>query len=41
MLHMPCQMQEMHNGKLSIYYKGAPAHQLKKSNKHQAPPTNE
>jgi hypothetical protein len=41
MLHMPCQMQEMHKGKLYICYKGAPTHQLKRSNKHQAPPTNE
>jgi hypothetical protein len=28
-------------GKLYICYKGAPTHQLKKSNTHQAPPTNE
>jgi hypothetical protein len=41
MLHVPCQMQEMQEGKLYICYKGAPTHQLKKSNKHQAPPTNE
>jgi hypothetical protein len=34
-------MQEMHKGKLYICYKGAPTHQLKKSNKHQAPPANE
>jgi hypothetical protein len=27
MLHMPCQMQEMHKGKLYICYKGAPTHQ--------------
>jgi hypothetical protein len=40
-LHMPCQMQEMHKRKLYICYKGAPTHQLKKSNKHQAPPANE
>jgi hypothetical protein len=26
MLHMPCQMQEMHKGKLYICYKGAPTH---------------
>jgi hypothetical protein len=26
MLHMPCQMQEMHKGKLYIWYKGAPTH---------------
>jgi hypothetical protein len=26
MLHMPCQMQEMHKGKLYICYKGAPIH---------------
>jgi hypothetical protein len=38
MLHMPCQMQEMHKGKLYICYKGDPTHQLKKSNTHQAPP---
>jgi hypothetical protein len=38
---MPCQMQEMHNRKLYICYKGAPTHQLKKSNKHQAPQANE
>jgi hypothetical protein len=31
MLHMPCEMQEMHKGKLYICYKGAPTHQLKKS----------
>jgi hypothetical protein len=41
MLHMPCQIQEMHKGKLYICYKGAPTHQVKKSNKHQAPPANE
>jgi hypothetical protein len=41
MLHMSCQMQEMHKGKLYICYKGAPTHQLKKSNKHQPPPANE
>jgi hypothetical protein len=41
MLHMLCQMQEMHKRKLYMCYKGAPTHQLKKSNKHQAPPTNE
>jgi hypothetical protein len=40
MLHMPCQTQEMHKGKLYIYYKRAPTHQLKKSNKHQAPLAN-
>jgi hypothetical protein len=40
MLHMPCQMQEKHKVKLYICYKGAPTHQLKKSNKDQAPPTN-
>jgi hypothetical protein len=33
-------MQEMHKGKLYIYYKGAPTHQLKKSNTHQAPLAN-
>jgi hypothetical protein len=38
MLHMPCQMLEMHKGKLYICYKGAPIHQLRKSNKHQDPP---
>jgi hypothetical protein len=27
MLHMPCQMQEMHKGKLHICYKRAPTHQ--------------
>jgi hypothetical protein len=37
MLHKPSQMQEMHKGKLYICYKGTPTHQLKKSNKHQAP----
>jgi hypothetical protein len=26
MLHMPCQMQEMHKGKLYICYKGTPTH---------------
>jgi hypothetical protein len=26
MLHIPCQMQEMHQGKLNICYKGAPTH---------------
>jgi hypothetical protein len=26
MLHMPCQMQEMHKGKLYICYKEAPTH---------------
>jgi hypothetical protein len=26
MLHMPCQMQEMHKGKLYKCYKGAPTH---------------
>jgi hypothetical protein len=42
MLHMPCQVQEMHKRKLYICYKGAPTHtQLKKSNTHQAPPANE
>ena len=41
MLHMPCQMQEMHKGKLYICYKGAPTRQLKKSNKHQALLANE
>jgi hypothetical protein len=34
-------MQEMHKGKLYICYKGAPTHQLKKSNKHHAPPASE
>jgi hypothetical protein len=38
MLHMPCQMQEMHKGMLYICYKGALTHILKKSNKHQDPP---
>jgi hypothetical protein len=38
MLHMPCQMQELHKGKLYICYKGALTHQLKKSKKHQPPP---
>jgi hypothetical protein len=38
MLHMPCQMQEMHEGKLYICYEGAPTHQLKKTNTHQASP---
>jgi hypothetical protein len=33
--HAKC---KMHKGKLYICYKGAPTHQLKKSNKHQAPP---
>jgi hypothetical protein len=41
MLHMSCQMQEMHKEKLYICYKEAPTHQLKKSNTHQAPPANE
>jgi hypothetical protein len=41
MLHMPCQMQEKHKGKLYKCYKGTPTDQLKKSNKHQAPPANE
>jgi hypothetical protein len=41
MSHMPCQMHEMHKGKLYIWYKGAPTHQLKKSNKQHAPPANE
>jgi hypothetical protein len=26
MLYIPCQMQEMHKGKLYICYKGAPTH---------------
>jgi hypothetical protein len=26
MLHIPCQMQEMHKGKLYICYKGGPTH---------------
>jgi hypothetical protein len=30
MLHMPCQMQEMHKGKLYICYKGAPTHKAHK-----------
>ena len=34
MLHMPCQMQEMHKGKLYICYKGAPTNQLKKPTTH-------
>jgi hypothetical protein len=38
MIQMQCQMHEMHKGKLYICYNGAPTHQLKKSNKHQAPP---
>jgi hypothetical protein len=33
-------MQEMHKRKLYICYKGAPTHQLKKWNKHHAPPAN-
>jgi hypothetical protein len=41
MLHMPCQKQEMHKGKLYICYKEAPTHQLKKWSKHQAPLANE
>jgi hypothetical protein len=41
MLHIPCQMQEIHKGKLYICYKGAPTHQLMKSNTHQALPTND
>jgi hypothetical protein len=41
MLHMLCQMQEMHKGKLYICYKGALTHQLKKSDTHQAPPVHE
>jgi hypothetical protein len=40
MLHMPCQIQEMHKGKLYTCYERAPTHQLMKSNKHQAPPAN-
>jgi hypothetical protein len=32
-LHMPCQIQEMHKGKLYIYYKGAPTHPTQE-NKH-------
>jgi hypothetical protein len=34
-------MQEMHKEKLYICYKVAPTDQLKNSNTHQAPPTNE
>jgi hypothetical protein len=30
MLHMPCQMQEMHKGKLYICYKGAPTYKAHK-----------
>jgi hypothetical protein len=41
MLHMSCQIQEMHKGKLYICYKGAPTHQLKKTSTHQSPPANE
>jgi hypothetical protein len=30
MLHMQCQMQEMHKGKLYICYKGSPTHKAHK-----------
>jgi hypothetical protein len=33
MLHMPCEMQEMHKGKLYMCYKGAPTHPTQE-NKH-------
>jgi hypothetical protein len=40
-LHMPCQMQEIHKGNYTHATKGLPHTQLKKSNTHQAPPANE
>jgi hypothetical protein len=41
MLHMPCQMQQMHKGNYTYATKGLPHTQLKKSKTHQAPPANE
>jgi hypothetical protein len=41
MLHMPCQMQEMHKGNYTYTTKELPHTQLKKSNTHQVPPANE
>jgi hypothetical protein len=41
MLHMPCQMQEMHKGNYTYITKELPHTQLKKSNTHQVPPANE
>jgi hypothetical protein len=34
MLHMPCQMQEMHKGKLYICYKPAPRGEAKRARHH-------
>jgi hypothetical protein len=41
MLHMPCQMQEMHKGNYTYATKELPHTQLKKSNIHQVPLANE
>jgi hypothetical protein len=41
MLHMPCQMQEMHKGNYTYATKELSHTQLKKSNTHQAPSANE
>jgi hypothetical protein len=41
MLHMPCQMPEMHKENYTYATKDLPHTQCKKSNTHQAPPTNE
>jgi hypothetical protein len=40
MLHMPCQMQEMHKRKLYICYKGAPTHQLQEIKQTPSSPAN-
>jgi hypothetical protein len=41
MLHMPCQIQDMHKGNYTYATKELPHTKLKKSNTHQAPPANE
>jgi hypothetical protein len=41
MLHMPCQMQEMHEGKLYICYKGAPTHPTEEIKHTPSSPANE
>jgi hypothetical protein len=40
MLRMPCQMQEMHKGKLYICYKGAPTHPTQEIKQTPSSPTN-
>jgi hypothetical protein len=38
MLHMPCQMQEMHKEMLYICYKGAPTHKAQEIKHTPSPP---